>query len=88
MLLADIQPAVDQQPQVLFLQAAFQPLFPKLIALHGVVVTTVQDLSLGSVGCVFFLPLPSNMLADISLQKLKLLLNEANLWKLMEFVVH
>ncbi|KAK4830127.1 LOW QUALITY PROTEIN: hypothetical protein QYF61_008554 [Mycteria americana] len=38
-LLAHIQPAVNQHPQVLFLQAAFQPLFPKPVALHGVVVT-------------------------------------------------
>ncbi|KAK4828007.1 LOW QUALITY PROTEIN: hypothetical protein QYF61_022784 [Mycteria americana] len=40
-LLAHIQPAVDQQPQVLFHQAAFQPLFPKPVALHGVVVMQV-----------------------------------------------
>ncbi|KAK4828815.1 LOW QUALITY PROTEIN: hypothetical protein QYF61_000872, partial [Mycteria americana] len=38
-LLAHIQLAVDQYPQVLFSQAAFQPLFPKSVALHGVVVT-------------------------------------------------
>ncbi|KAK4816299.1 hypothetical protein QYF61_014597 [Mycteria americana] len=36
-LLAHIQPAVNQHFQVLFLQAAFQPLFPKPVALHGVV---------------------------------------------------
>ncbi|KAK4832812.1 hypothetical protein QYF61_025680 [Mycteria americana] len=48
-LLAHIQPAVDQHPQVLFHQAAFQPLFPKPVALHGVVVTQVQDLALGLV---------------------------------------
>ena len=35
-LLAHLQLAVDQQPQVLFCQAAFQPLFPKPVALHGV----------------------------------------------------
>ncbi|KAF1539665.1 Clusterin-associated protein 1, partial [Eudyptula minor] len=34
-LLAHVQPAVDQHPQVLFRQAAFQPLFPKPVALHG-----------------------------------------------------
>ncbi|KAK4823887.1 hypothetical protein QYF61_007835 [Mycteria americana] len=38
-LLAHIQPAVDRHPQVLFRWAAFQPLFPKPVALHGVVVT-------------------------------------------------
>ncbi|KAF1556984.1 Collagen alpha-1(XXI) chain, partial [Eudyptula minor] len=32
---AHIHPAVDQHPQVLFRQAAFQPLFPKPVALHG-----------------------------------------------------
>ncbi|KAK4817635.1 hypothetical protein QYF61_021781 [Mycteria americana] len=48
-LLAHIQPAVGQHPQVLLCQAAFQPLFPKPVALHGVVVTQVQDLALGLV---------------------------------------
>ncbi|KAK4822641.1 hypothetical protein QYF61_018593, partial [Mycteria americana] len=38
-LLAHIQAAVNQHPQVLLCQAAFQPLFPKPVALHGVVVT-------------------------------------------------
>ncbi|KAK4817962.1 hypothetical protein QYF61_003482 [Mycteria americana] len=48
-LLAHIQPAVDQHAQVLFCLAAFQPLFPKPVALHGVVVTQVQDLALSFV---------------------------------------
>ncbi|PKU38344.1 hypothetical protein llap_11351 [Limosa lapponica baueri] len=48
-LLAHIQVAVDQQPQVLFCWAAFQPLFPQPVALHGVVVTQMQDLALGFV---------------------------------------
>ncbi|KAK4816629.1 hypothetical protein QYF61_019328 [Mycteria americana] len=48
-LLAHIQAAVNQHPQVLLCQAAFQPLFPKPVALHGVVVTQVQDLALGLV---------------------------------------
>ncbi|KAK4825593.1 hypothetical protein QYF61_000682 [Mycteria americana] len=48
-LLAHIQPAVDQHPQVLLCQAAFQPLFPKPVALHGVVMTQVQDLALSLV---------------------------------------
>ncbi|KAK4821778.1 LOW QUALITY PROTEIN: hypothetical protein QYF61_000839 [Mycteria americana] len=46
-LLAYIQAAVNQHPQVLFCRAAFQPLFPKPVALHGVVVT--QDPTLGLV---------------------------------------
>ncbi|KAK4826007.1 hypothetical protein QYF61_003780 [Mycteria americana] len=45
-LLAHIQLAVDQHPQVLLCWTAFQPLFPKPVALHGVVVTQVQDLAL------------------------------------------
>ncbi|KAK4817435.1 hypothetical protein QYF61_014511 [Mycteria americana] len=49
MLLAHIQPAVNQHSQVLFLWAAFQPLFPKPVALHGVAVTQVQHLTLGLV---------------------------------------
>ncbi|KAK4810700.1 hypothetical protein QYF61_007674 [Mycteria americana] len=46
---AHVQPAINQHPQVLFCQAAFQPLFPKPVALHGVVVTQVQDLALSLV---------------------------------------
>ncbi|KAK4831047.1 hypothetical protein QYF61_014979 [Mycteria americana] len=46
---AHIQAAVNQHPQVLFHQAAFQPLFPKPVGLHGVVVAQVQDLALGLV---------------------------------------
>ncbi|KAK4827459.1 hypothetical protein QYF61_018180 [Mycteria americana] len=48
-VLAHIQPALDQHSQVLFHQAAFQPLFPKSVALHGVVVTQVQDSALSLV---------------------------------------
>ncbi|KAK4831242.1 hypothetical protein QYF61_016474 [Mycteria americana] len=48
-LLAHIQLAVNQHPQVLLCQAAFQPLFPKPVALHGVAVAQVQDLALGLV---------------------------------------
>ncbi|KAK4817644.1 hypothetical protein QYF61_023234 [Mycteria americana] len=46
-LLAHIQAAVNQHPQVLFCQAAFQPLFPKPAVLHGVAVAQVQDPALG-----------------------------------------
>ncbi|KAK4809529.1 hypothetical protein QYF61_015365 [Mycteria americana] len=45
-LLAHVQPAVDQHPQVLFHRAVFQPLFSMPVALHGVVVAQVQDLAL------------------------------------------
>ncbi|KAK4820924.1 hypothetical protein QYF61_008645 [Mycteria americana] len=48
-LLAHVQAAVNKHPQVLLCQAAFQPLFPKPVVLHGVVVTQVQDLALGLV---------------------------------------
>ncbi|KAK4816650.1 hypothetical protein QYF61_019627 [Mycteria americana] len=47
--LAHIQAAVNQHPQVLLCLAAFQPLFPKPVALHGVAVAQVQDLALGLV---------------------------------------
>ncbi|KAK4828755.1 hypothetical protein QYF61_000746, partial [Mycteria americana] len=47
--LAHIQAVVNQHPQVLSRWAAFQPLFPKPAVLHGVVVTHVQDLTLGLV---------------------------------------
>jgi len=42
-LLAHVQPAVNQHSQVLFCHAAFQPLLPKPVALHGAVVTQVLD---------------------------------------------
>ncbi|KAK4818181.1 hypothetical protein QYF61_007819 [Mycteria americana] len=48
-LLAHIQAAVNKHPQVLLCWAAFQPLFPKPVALHGVAVAQVQDLALGLV---------------------------------------
>ncbi|KAK4816773.1 hypothetical protein QYF61_022771 [Mycteria americana] len=48
-LLAHIRAAVNQHPQVLLCRAAFQPLFPKPVALHGVAVAQVQDLALGLV---------------------------------------
>ncbi|KAK4818611.1 hypothetical protein QYF61_016582 [Mycteria americana] len=48
-LLAHIQAAVNKHPQVLLCQAAFQPLFPKPVALHGVAVAQVQDFALGLV---------------------------------------
>ncbi|KAK4831056.1 hypothetical protein QYF61_014988 [Mycteria americana] len=48
-LLAHIQASVTQHAQVIFRQAAFQPLFPKPVALHGVAVAQVQDLALGLV---------------------------------------
>ncbi|KAK4821667.1 hypothetical protein QYF61_027135 [Mycteria americana] len=48
-LLAHIQAAVNQYSQVLLCWAAFQPLFPKPVALHGVAVAQVQDLALGLV---------------------------------------
>ncbi|KAK4824096.1 hypothetical protein QYF61_010616 [Mycteria americana] len=48
-LLAHIQAAVNKHPQVLLCQAAFQPLFPKPVALHEVAVAQVQDLALGLV---------------------------------------
>ncbi|KAK4816311.1 hypothetical protein QYF61_014995 [Mycteria americana] len=48
-LLAHVQPAVSQHPQALLCRAAFQPLFPKPVELHGVVVTQVQDLALSLV---------------------------------------
>ncbi|KAK4811468.1 hypothetical protein QYF61_010347 [Mycteria americana] len=48
-LSAHVQASVNQHPQVLFHQAAFQPLFPKPVALHGVAVAQVQDPALSLV---------------------------------------
>ncbi|KAK4821668.1 hypothetical protein QYF61_027136 [Mycteria americana] len=48
-LLAHVQLAVNQHSQGLLCWAAFQPLFPKPVALHGVVVAQMQDLALGLV---------------------------------------
>ncbi|KAK4810927.1 hypothetical protein QYF61_013335 [Mycteria americana] len=48
-LLAHIQAAVNQHSQVLLCWTAFQPLFPKPVALHGVAVAQVQDPALSLV---------------------------------------
>ena len=48
-LLAHLQPAVDQHPKFFLRQAAFQPLLPNPVVLHGVVVTQVQDPALSTV---------------------------------------
>ena len=48
-LLAHVQVSIDQHPQILFLCTAFQPLGPKPVALHGVVVAKVQDPALSHV---------------------------------------
>ncbi|KAK4828526.1 hypothetical protein QYF61_026948 [Mycteria americana] len=69
-LLAHIQPAVNQHPQVLFCQAAFQPLFPKPVVLHGVAVAQVQDLALSLVEPHTIGPSPSIQPVQIPLQSL------------------
>ncbi|GAB0185992.1 cAMP-dependent protein kinase inhibitor alpha [Grus japonensis] len=69
-LLAHVQPAVNQHPQVLFHQAALQPLFPKPVALHGVVATQVQDLALSLVKPHTVGLGPSIQLVQIPLQSL------------------
>ena len=48
-LLAHIQMTVHQYTNVLFCQAAFQPLLPKPVGLPGVIVTKMQDLTLGPI---------------------------------------
>jgi len=45
-LQAHVQLAVDPHPIILFRWAAFQPLIPNSVVLHGVVVTQVQHLTL------------------------------------------
>ncbi|KAK4810257.1 hypothetical protein QYF61_013072 [Mycteria americana] len=72
-LLAHIQVAVNQHPQVLFCQAAFQPLFPKPVALHGVAVVQVQDLALSLVEPHTIHPSPSIQPVQVPLQSLPLL---------------
>ncbi|KAK4824589.1 hypothetical protein QYF61_016834 [Mycteria americana] len=69
-LLAHIQLAVDQHPWVLLCWAAFQPLFPKPVALHGVAVTQVQDLALSLVEPHTFGPSPSIHPVQVPLQSL------------------
>ncbi|KAK4810419.1 hypothetical protein QYF61_025526 [Mycteria americana] len=68
--LAHIQPAVNQHSQVLFCWAAFQPLFPKPVALHGVVVAQVQDLALSFVEPHTIGPSPSIQPVQVPLQSL------------------
>ena len=48
-LLAHIQPTVHQHTKVPFHQAAFQLLLPKSVGLPGVVVTKMQDPTLGPI---------------------------------------
>ncbi|KAK4817682.1 LOW QUALITY PROTEIN: hypothetical protein QYF61_024911 [Mycteria americana] len=74
-LLDHIQAAVNQHPQVLLCQAAFQPLFPKPVALHGVVVAQVQDLALGLVEPHTIGPSPSIQPVQVPLQSLPTLRN-------------
>ncbi|KAK4829471.1 hypothetical protein QYF61_004761 [Mycteria americana] len=69
-LLAHIQAAVNKHPQVLLCQAAFQPLFPKPVALHGVAVAQVQDLALGLVKPHTIHPSPSIQPVQVPLQSL------------------
>ncbi|KAK4807064.1 hypothetical protein QYF61_018405 [Mycteria americana] len=69
-LLAHIQAAVNQYPQVLLCQAAFQPLFPKPIALHGVAVAQVQDPALGLVKPHTIHPSPLIQPVQVPLQSL------------------
>ncbi|KAK4822061.1 hypothetical protein QYF61_008870 [Mycteria americana] len=69
-LLAHIQLAVDQHPQVLFRRADFQPLFPKPVVLHGVIVTQVQDLALSLVKFHTIGPSPLIQPVQIPLQSL------------------
>ncbi|KAK4827428.1 hypothetical protein QYF61_017866 [Mycteria americana] len=72
-LLAHIQAAVNQHSQVLLCQAAFQPLFPKPVALHGVAVTQVQDPALGLVKPHTIGLSPSIQPVQIPLQSLPIL---------------
>ncbi|KAK4818760.1 hypothetical protein QYF61_018932 [Mycteria americana] len=67
---AHIQVAVKQHPQVLLCQAAFQPLFPKPVALHGVAVAQVQDPALGLVEPHTTGPSPSIQPVQVHLQSL------------------
>ncbi|KAK4831708.1 hypothetical protein QYF61_018760 [Mycteria americana] len=69
-LLAHVQPAVNQHTQVLFCLAAFQPLFPKPVALHGAVVTQVQDPTLGLVEPHTIGPSPCIQPVQVPLQSL------------------
>ncbi|KAK4816265.1 hypothetical protein QYF61_014337 [Mycteria americana] len=69
-LLAHIQAAVNQHTQVLLCWAAFQPLFPKPVALHGVAVAQVQDLALGLVEPHTIGPSPSIQPVQVPLQSL------------------
>ncbi|KAK4816851.1 hypothetical protein QYF61_023973 [Mycteria americana] len=69
-LLAHIQLAVNQHSHILLCRAAFQPLFPKPVALHGVAVTQVQDLALSFVEPHTIGPSPSIQPVQVPLQSL------------------
>ena len=44
-----VQSSINQYPQILFPRAACQPLCPKPVVSHGIVVIKVQDLALGPI---------------------------------------
>ncbi|KAK4814248.1 hypothetical protein QYF61_012744, partial [Mycteria americana] len=69
-LLAHIQAAVNQHSQVLLCWAAFQPLFPEPVVLHGVAVAQVQALALGLVEAHTIGPSPSIQPVQVPLQSL------------------
>ncbi|KAK4809893.1 hypothetical protein QYF61_023380, partial [Mycteria americana] len=69
-LLAHVQVAVDQHPQVLLCRGPFQPLFPTPVALHGVAVAQVQELALSLVEPHTIGPSPSIQPAQVPLQSL------------------
>ena len=48
-LSAHVQPSINQHPQVPFLFTVIQPLIPKPIVLHWVIVANVQEPALGLV---------------------------------------
>lgn len=51
-LLAHVQMAVNQHPQVFFCQTTFQPLYPKSIALHRGDMMEAQDSALVTINSV------------------------------------
>ncbi|KAK4818658.1 hypothetical protein QYF61_017266 [Mycteria americana] len=88
---AHIQPAVNQHSPVLFCLAAFQPLFPRPVALHGVVVTQLalaHRSSLSRSLCRAFLPsgrstLPHNLVSSENLLRVHSIPSSRSLIKML-----
>ncbi|KAJ7401351.1 hypothetical protein BTVI_96985 [Pitangus sulphuratus] len=82
--------AVDQHPQILFCWSTFQALFSQPIEMHGIVVTQVQDSTLGFVEPLIVCLGPSRQLVQIppTFQQISTPTQLGYLYKLTKLALH